>query len=239
MGKLDNLTKEDKMRMLHTVRLVDYGTPSFCSSYNEYLGNIENIKKVISSLGNDSDKKNLLKAVEDYLNGGKGEVSVLYEAPEPLLVPTYLKKRKSYAVNNFEYTFMNVWDCPYYMVADTAHIEINYVKVGKKYRRYIYCIFNNLGYKNSAFREKIEKTGKFTEDYKEELLNGMPEVIYFSKNDNHWGHLGVLVTDEGLTQNRIYFCDKYFDTYKEVLEDYYNTSDVGLDGFFFDIFGDG
>lgn len=239
MGKLDNLTREEKMRMYHTVRLVDYGCPSFVSSYNLYLGTIEKIKEVINSLDNESNKNELLDAIEDYLNGGKGEASVLYEEKSPLLVPALLKKRKSYAVNNFEYTFMNVWDCPYYMVADTAHIEINYVKVGKKYYRYIYCIFNNLGYKNSEFKEKIERTGKFTKDYKEELLNMLPEVNYFSKDDNHWGHPGIIVTDDGLTQNRIYFCDKLFDTYKEVLEDYYNTSDVGLDGFFFDIFGDG
>ena len=239
MGKLANLTKEEKMRMLHTVRLMDYGTPSFCSGCNVYLGNIENIKKVINSLDNESNKKELLETIKDYLNGGKGEVSVLYEPAEPLLVPVLLKKRKSYAVNNFEYTFMNVWGCPYYMVADTAHIELNYVKVGKKYCRYIYCLFNNLGYKNNEFRDKIEKTGKFTEDYKEELLDIIPEVTYFTKDDNHWGHPGVIITDEGLTQNRIYFCDKCFDTYKEVLEDYYNKSEVNLDGFFFDIFGDG
>ena len=54
MGKLANLTKEEKMRMLHTVRLMDYGTPSFCSGTAVYMGYIDAIKKVINKLDKDN-----------------------------------------------------------------------------------------------------------------------------------------------------------------------------------------
>ena len=42
-----------------------------------------------------------------------------------------------------------------------------------------------------------------------------------------------------VTRNTLFFCDKKFESYQELLEDYKNPSDVNYQGFFFDIFGDG
>ena len=109
---MTRLKKQDKIKTLHTVRLMDYGTPSFVSGTAVYMGYIDSIKKVINKLDK-YNRDNLSSALQDYLEGGNGDVSVMYEKPEPFVVPVVLKKKKNKYLDNFEYTFMNVWDCPY------------------------------------------------------------------------------------------------------------------------------
>ena len=232
-------TKEEKMRMLHTVRLMDYGTPSFISSVVQYIGNIESIKKVIRKL-NKSNRERLETALNDYLSGGNGNVSVMYEKESPFVTPIKVKKRVDSVIENFEYTFMNVWDCPYYMVADKLEQTVFYVKIGKEYCRYISCKFTNLAYKNDDMIEDIETDENLTEEEKKERIAILNKIRFIHERSiGFWGHPGVIECNGNITKNNLYFIDKRFKSYQEVLKDFNNPEDIRYDGFFFDIFGDG
>lgn len=232
-------TKEEKMRMLHTVRLMDYGTPSFISATASYIGNIDSIKRVINKLDK-YNKDRLNSALQDYLNGGNGNVSVMYEEESPFVTPIKVKKRLDSVIENFEFTFMNVWDYPYYMVADKLEQTIYYVKVGKKYYRYISCKFTNLGYKNDNLLESFRKDNNLSEEQKNEMIKRVGEVTLIHKRSiGFWGHPGIIECVGNVTKNNLYFWDEKFDSYQEVLADLINPKDINYQNFFFDIFGDG
>ena len=239
MNQIENITKEEKMRLLHTVRLMDYGTPSFISGTAIYMGYIDAIKRVLNKL-NKHNRDNLNSALQDYLDGGNGDVSVMYEKPEPFVTPVILKKKKNRYLDNFEYTFMNIWDCPYYMVADKLEQTSYYVKVGKEYYRYISCKFTNLGYKNDDLIESFKNDKNLSEEQKEEMIKRVGAVTLIHKRSiGFWGHPGIIECKGDVTRNNLFFCDKKFESYQELLEDYKNPSDINYQGFFFDIFGDG
>lgn len=239
MATVKNLTNEDKMRMLHTVRLMDYGTPSFVSATASYIGNIESIKRVINKL-NDYNKDRLNSALQDYLDGGNGDVSVMYEKAESFVTPIKVKKRVDSVIENFEYTFMNVWDCPYYMVADKLEQTIYYVKIGKKYYRYISCKFTNLAYKNDDMINDIEEDNSLTDEQKKERIAILKKIRFIHEmSTGFWGHPGIIECVGNITKNNLYFWDKRFDSYQEVLADYNNPEGINYQNFFFDIFGDG
>ena len=192
------------MTQLYEVRLIDYGTPSFVSATREYLGDIESIKKVINCLS-DNNRDRLMSALNDYLQGGKGEVSVLYEKSEPLLKSAIIKKVVKRNIKKFKYTFMNVWNCPYYMLADNLEETVYYVKIGNKYYRYISCVFTNLGYKNSLI-DDIKNNNNFTEEEKKELLSKMSKIDYVHDMViDFWGHPGIISCNGNITKNNLFF----------------------------------
>ena len=237
----DNMvSKEDKKDELYCVELIDYSCPSASSGTRRYVGTLNKIKEVLECIDEDCGKSEYLKAYEDFVNGGTGEMKVYYGTVRPLIMPVILKIKLHGFMKPFKYTFMNVWDCPYYMSADSVVYTLYYVKMGKSYCRYVGLTFKNLAYSCNEFKDKLKNTGKFTEEYKKEMLSALPDKEFLNEAYGYWGHPGIIYdVEKDVVGNRLFFCDKRFKSYKDALEDYKNPKDINYDGFFFDIFGDG
>lgn len=236
------VSEEVKKEEFYTVELIDYSCPSASSGTRLYVGTLDKIKEVLECIDEDCGRSEYLKAYEDFVNGGTGEMKVYHGTVRPLIMPVSLEIKLHGYRKPFKHTFMNVWGCPYYMSADSLVYFLYYVKKDKTYYRYVALSFKDLAYDCNDFKDKLKNTGKFTEEFKEEFLNELPAKTYLNEEYGYWGHPGVIYDvngDKSKVGNRIFFCDKKFSSRKKMMEDYSNPSEIDYDGFFFDIFGDG
>lgn len=214
------------MEKLYSIRLIDYGCPSFISNITTYVGTKKEIESVMTELSKQDNQDYIQNAVKDYFSNGDGIVSVLYEKPAPIIENVEIKKEKSLCIDDFKYTFFNIWGCPYELQADKMEVKLLYLKIKDKYYKYCYYKFLNLGYltKNKQMEEYLQ------------LFNKKDELVF---GRLFWGHPGVVVQEENATKNVLACLEKTFNNYKDLLEDYKNVEKVDCERFFFDVFGDG
>lgn len=203
---------------LYCVSLIDYALPGFCSGTKEYCGTEEAIISVLSNPKTERD--DLLQAAKSYF-AGEGDccADVLYSNTK-FLSELLVLGIVNFAITDFTYKHLNIWECAYWMRAKHAECRLVYVSdAAGKYRRAVQLAFSELEYKG------------------ERSLNPIWKKLYAYKA---WGHPGVLVDmPEGVMQNQLLFFDREFDSKKEALEDMEDPAEVGYSRFFDEIFADG
>ena len=96
---------------MYSVRVLDYGLPSFCSGDNRYYGTERSIMALLGK--NYEDGSDVLIAAKDYFSGkGSGAASLFGEKPLPLITPVEIIGTSSYERNNVNFKFYNTYRWP-------------------------------------------------------------------------------------------------------------------------------
>ena len=129
----------------YALSLDDYATPSFCSCSKHYFGTLNEISDFMLEL---SDMLETKLAFKEYIAGNKNAKHTVAYNETQLLTPVVSHNIENYTFNNKEWTHINVYSCPYEMVADKIEIQQIIIHHEKKYLRCIKAKFYNLSYKD-------------------------------------------------------------------------------------------
>ena len=95
----------------YSLRVIDYGLPSFCSGDQYYYGPERSIMTLLEK--NYEDGSDVLQAAKDYFSGRGARAASLYgEKPLPLITPVEVIGTSSYARNNVNFRFHNIYGWP-------------------------------------------------------------------------------------------------------------------------------
>lgn len=210
------------MNDIFRLQLDDYSAPSFISSAKDYFGTMEQIQSLFEYLRRDEDlaKKYqyILGVNAHYLNGEKEITHSVAFQEVPFLVDAEILVKAHSSLENYSWTHMNTWDCPYYMHCDRAESEHLWLACDGGFCRCIRTKFHNLQYGITS--DDLRPLGG--------LILGYPGQIE--------------VGDDDILQNRLLVIEDYFRSKEEALEDYedfVNRPNPAYSAILDDVFGDG
>ena len=203
------------------VRLNNYFSPSFCSSYKMYFGTLNDIKAFIESLECSEQNFMIRNAFKRYL---LGETNVTHEAAyvqQKLIEDVELIAECKVKLGQTAWKFLNVWYSPQYMEFDSAIVRMALIKYESRYLRVIKASVRGLRTSPEANRPKerwIELTCGF------------------------WGHPGILSSSgEGNTHivySNLYMKEREYATKEEAMGKF-RTDGIRFNCFCEDVFGNG
>ena len=203
------------------VRLNNYFSPSFCSSYKMYFGTLNDIKVFIESLECSEQNFMIRNAFKRYL---LGETNVTYEAAyvqQKLIEDVELIAECKVKLGQTAWKFLNVWYSPQYMEFDSAIVRMALIKYESRYLRVIKASVRGLRTSPEANRPKerwIELTCGF------------------------WGHPGILSSSgEGnihIVYSNLYMKEREYATKEEAMGKF-RTDGIRFNCFCEDVFGNG
>ena len=203
------------------VRLNNYFSPSFCSSYKMYFGTLNDIKVFIESLECSEQNFMIRNAFKRYL---LGETNVTHEAAYvqlKLIEDVELIAECKVKLGQTAWKFLNVWYSPQYMEFDSAIVRMALIKYESRYLRVIKASVRGLRTSPEANRPKerwIELTCGF------------------------WGHPGILSSSgEGNTHivySNLYMKEREYATKEEAMGKF-RTDGIRFNCFCEDVFGNG
>ena len=203
------------------VRLNNYFSPSFCSSYKMYFGTLNDIKVFIESLECSEQNFMIRNAFKRYL---LGETNVTHEAAyvqQKLIEDVELIAECKVKLGQTAWKFLNVWYRPQYMEFDSAVVKTALIKYEDRYFRVIKASVRGLRTSPEVNRPK---------DQWIELSYGF------------WGHPGILSSavdgETYIVYSNLYMKEKEYATKEEALAKFH-TDEVCLDCLCEDIFGNG
>ena len=203
------------------VRLNNYFSPSFCSSYKMYFGTLNDIKVFIESLECSEQNFMIRNAFKRYL---LGETNVTHEATyvqQKLIEDVELIAECKVKLGQTAWKFLNVWYSPQYMEFDSAIVRMALIKYESRYLRVIKASVRGLRTSPEVNRPK---------DQWIELSYGF------------WGHPGILSSavdgETYIVYSNLYMKEKEYATKEEALAKFH-TDEVCLDCLCEDVFGNG
>lgn len=197
----------------YRIQLPDAAAPSFVDAAAWYYGTE---KRIMDALSADTGLGSSLPGlVEKYFRGEPepGESRGISLAPA-----RFLSRIKLPPIKPFAHTHLNIWDCPYYICAKQADMELIYLQDSNaQFVRCVKILFDGL--KCTADQERPYR----------------PITV-----SRCWGFLGIMAEDEtGRFGNRLLYADRTFKVEREYLDDVQKPADIDFSGFFDVVFGDG
>ena len=203
------------------VRLNNYFSPSFCSSYKMYFGTLNDIKVFIESLECSEQNFMIRNAFKRYL---LGETNVTHEAAyvqQKLIEDVELIAECKVKLGQTAWKFLNVWYRPQYMEFDSAVVKTALIKYEDRYFRVIKASVRGL------------RTSPEVNRPKEQWI----ELSY-----GFWGHPGILSSavdgETYIVYSNLYMKEKEYAAKDEALAKFY-ADKVCLDCLCEDVFGNG
>lgn len=178
------------MEKYYVFSLIDCFAPTFVTFHKYYFGTAEERKKI--------KEKDMKPPVE----------------AELICKKTFTSKEESY------YSFLNVFDCKYYLAIAGFKADVLLVKYNNKYGIYTYAEIKNLEYDGG-------------------IVPG-----YRPLNGGFWGLSGQLQVNEKdentfIVSTSLAYMEDQFDSEEEAIEYFNNISEPNFSGFFEDVFGNG
>lgn len=205
----------------YLLRLDDYAAPSTSSWWKDYFGTLEDIRGLVEALARDERRREsfaeLIDAFRSY-EAGNHQVThhVAYQAV-PLLEPVKLLGKENVHMENYAWTHLNTWGCPYSLRCDSATAELLWFETTEGICRAVKARFRNLQYEGS--------TGQW-----HPLADGFWGFPHMAEAENSciWTRLAVKEMNHSLRK-----------TAEEDMASFQSVQDVDLTGICQDIFGDG
>lgn len=197
---------------LYQLMLEDYSTPSFVSCSKPYFGTQ---KQILSLLERRRDPE-LLETARQYFSGsGSGEGPMLYWR-EQIVSPVERLGSVPFQMENVSATFLNTWDCPYFLRAQRAEGKLYYLcrEDGVCFRA-LEAVFTDLMLTDDPIPEEVDLLQPF------------------------WGYPDMIYCRDGRAKSRLLLAERRFQNREEALDDLTHPSAPCFDRFFEDIFGDG
>ena len=188
------------MSKLYRLQLDDYSAPSFTSFGKDYFGTMEQIQSLFDCLRSDENfvgRFQYILGVNDRYLAGETDIThnVAYREV-PFLVEAEVLSKAQSTLENFQWTHMNTWDCPYYMAFQKAENTQLWISCCGYFCRVIQTEFEGLLY--GIEPEDLRPLGT--------MALGYP------------GQIELL--PDGRIRNRLFVIDRYFDSREEAMEDY-------------------
>lgn len=191
----------------YELRLDDYATPSFVSFDKPFYGTMEDIQGFVAALEQDEECRDrheeLISAFHAYENGNHDVKHHAAYQKIPLLIPVNVLERRTTTLQKYEWTHMNIWDCPYDLRCEELQAEQAWIAVHNGYARCLRARFKNLELQS--------------------IVNDDWRVF----NDGFWGYAHMLEYDEPYVYNRLMVTEEAFKTKKLALENA-RADDPGL-----------
>ena len=217
---------------IYVLKMLNPATPSFCTSYKEYAGTLDDMKIIHSKINNKFLNKDDLcheilvkQSREEYFNGNKNAINKGLYGNEPIFVPTIILDICKHNIQNKEIIHKNIWDCESKLRFKECLIEIIITQNKdngkyKKYKTFAKFHFINLELFN-------------------EFLNNWKEIKFPT-----WGNPGILIKDETISENSaiytpVYLQDKLFDSLNDAKKYILDINQINYSTVFEEIFGDG
>ena len=195
-----------------------YSAPSFTSFGKYYYGTPDEFRCLFNALARNEKFNKRFKDLIQVFDKDQQDLE-LHDAYKgmPFLVPVCLLHKEKIVLENYEWTHINTWECPYYMRCDRVESEHFWFVCDGEYHRVTKAIFTKLQYAATI--------GQWSD------VGSM-----------FWGFPGILFGDLSGCWNRLAEPEKHFQTCAEAQQDwesFSNTPDPNYSEFCNDIFGDG
>ena len=202
---------------MYSVRVMDYSLPSFCSGDQYYYGTEQSIMTLLEK--NYEDGSDVLQAAKDYFSGRGARAASLYgEKPLPLITPVEVIGTSSYAKNNVNFRFHNIYGWPTDIVI--KHLKAQMVYIVDSDQRLKRCIQATISGATST--GILGDTAPFTED-----------------DWMCWGLPGMIEVEGTTMHNTLFYADSTFENIHRLRKDIKHPHKPYLRNFFLEIYGDG
>ena len=202
---------------MYSVRVMDYGLPSFCSGDNHYYGTEQSIMTLLRK--NYEDGSDVLQAAKNCFSGrGAGAVSLYGEKPLPLIAPVEVIGTSSYERNNVNFKFYNTYRWPTDIVI--KHLKAQMLYIVDSDKRLTRCIKATIS--DASYTGPLGNTELFAED--DWMCWGLPGMIEIEGTTMH---------------NTLFYADTAFENIHKLQKDIKHPHKPYLRNFFFEIYGDG
>ena len=202
---------------MYSVRVMDYGLPSFCSGDNHYYGTEQSIMTLLEK--NYEDGSDILQAVKDYFSGkGSGAASLFGEAPQSLIEPVEVVGTSSCTRDNVSFKFFNIYRWPTDITI--KHLTAQLVYIVDSDERLKRCVKATIS--GATYIDILGNTALFAED--DWMCWGLPGMIEIKGTTMH---------------NTLFYADTTFENIHKARKDIEHPHKPYLRDFFFEIYGDG
>lgn len=214
---------------IYILKMMNPSIPSFCTSYKEYAGSLDDMKKISSYIESKFSNNEELchevlvkQSMEQYFNGDKEAINKGLYGNEPIFVLTNVIDMYKHKIQNKEIIHINTWDCEYKLRFTECLIE-NIITQNKNiglYKTYVKFHFTNL----EQFYD---------------FLNTWEKI-----KNNTWGNPGILIIDNNTSENStvyssVYLEDKAFDNLDDAKKYISDENQINYSTVFDEIYGDG
>ena len=202
---------------LYSVRVIDYGLPSFCSGDQHYYGTEQDIVNLLTK--NYEVDCDVLKAAKGYFSGkGPGKASLYGEAPLPLTAPVEVIGTSFYERDNVHFKFFNIYGWPTDM--SIKHLTAQLVYITDSDKELKRCIKATIS--DATYTDILGTTVAFTEE-----------------NWMCWGLPGMIAIKDTTMHNTLFYADTTFGDIHKLRKDLKHPHKPYLRPFFAEIYGDG
>ena len=214
---------------IFVLKMLNPAIPSFCTSYKEYAGTLDDMKILHLNINNKFLGKDELcheilikQSMEEYFNGNENAINKGLYGNEPIFVPISIINMCKHNIQNKEIIHKNIWDCEYKLRFRECIIEsiVTQNKDNEKYKTFVKFYFINLELFNN-------------------FLNNWEGIKVPT-----WGNPGILIKDETLSENiaiytPVYLQDKVFNNLNDAKNYILDKNQIDYSTVFEEIFGDG
>ena len=202
---------------LYSVRVIDYGLPSFCSGDQYYYGTEQSIMTLLAK--NYEDDCDVLQAAKDYFSGkGSGAASLFGEKLRPLITPVEIIGTSSYERDNINFRFYNTYRWPTDM--SIKHLTAQLVYITDSDKGLKRCVKATVS--DATYTDILGTTVAFTEE-----------------NWMCWGLPGMIAIKDTTMHNTLFYADTTFGDIHKLRKDLKHPHKPYLRPFFAEIYGDG
>ena len=202
---------------MYSLRVIDYGLPSFCSGDQYYYDTEQSIMTLLGK--NYEADSDVLRAAKDYFSGkGAGAASLYGEKPLPLIAPVEVIGSSFYERDNVHFKFYNTyrWDTDMFI----GHLKARMIYIVDSDKWLKRCIKATIS--DAAYTDLLGKTTPFT------------EVNWIC-----WGLPGMIAIKGATMHNTLFYADTIFMNKHGLRKDIKHPHKPYLRTFFWEIFGDG